>query len=369
VNVLLWSLSFAPKVGGLESAAYLIARELVALGHQIIVVTATEAGGTSDRRASFRVCRNPGKRMLMRLGRWSDVILHNHLNLLPCWPLLLVRRPWVVTYQSWPADGGRMQSPKRWVKRLLLARTATVSISLAVADRYNRPSVTIGNPYDETIFKRDDTVTRDEDLIFVGRLVSDKGAADAVRALALLQGRGLYPSLSIVGEGPERPELEALAEQSGTVNQVTFHGTKIKRELAALINRHRIMVVPSRWEEPFGIVALEGIACGCVPVVSSGGGLPEAAGPCGPAFQNGNAGALANALETLMRDPLRVAQYRAAAEPHLAKFSSAAVARRYSAVLTTAARRSGLSSVSAKTIPIVRKHEDRWGGDCDTFRT
>ena len=47
------------------------------------------------------------------------------------------------------------------------------------------------------------------------------------------------------------------------------------------LNRHEIMVVPSRWNELFGVVALEGMACGCAMLVSDGGGLPDAVGYAG----------------------------------------------------------------------------------------
>ena len=65
---------------------------------------------------------------------------------------------------------------------------------------------------------------------------------------------------------------------------VSFVGPKSGDGLAEILNQHQILVVPSRWAEPFGIVAVEGIACGCVVVGSVAGGLPEAIGGCGVNF-------------------------------------------------------------------------------------
>ena len=96
--------------------------------------------------------------------------------------------------------------------------------------------------------------------------------------------------------------------------------------MAELLNRHRILVVPSRWAEPFGIVALEGIACGCVVVGSENGGLKEAIGPCGITFENGNVRALADQLKRLLNEPEAQASFRQHAVEHLAKFQSDAVA-------------------------------------------
>jgi glycogen synthase len=329
MKILLWSVSFEPAVGGLETAACLLAREFVRLGHEVTVVTMTDASGIDDARYPFKVCRKPPARLLLKLGRWSDIIFHNHVNLYYTWPLLLVGRPWVVTCQSVSPKGGWLQCLKLWLKGVLLSRAKIIAISDAVAISYDAASTTISNPYDDTIFTSGGEAGRSRDLVFAGRLVSDKGAGDALRALAILRARGMHPNLSIAGDGPEKRVLHALARQLCIEGQVIFYGSKKPGELAALFNCHKIIVVPSRWEEPFGIVALEGIACGCVAVASCGGGLPEAIGPCGITFPNGDSEALADCLQPLLQDPARLQSYRALAEAHLAKFTPRAVAQRY----------------------------------------
>ena len=98
-------------------------------------------------------------------------------------------------------------------------------------------------------------------------------------------------------------------------------------ELAALLNRHQVLVVPSRWAEPFGIVALEGLACGCFVIGSEGGGLKEAIGPGGITFVNGDASALAGALQKALVNRLPVD--RPAVAAHLARHRPSAVAAGY----------------------------------------
>ena len=100
---------------------------------------------------------------------------------------------------------------------------------------------------------------------------------------------------------------------------------------------HRILVVPSRWREPFGLVALEGIACGCVAVVSADGGLIDAAGPCGRSVPNGDVPALARCLRELLTEPTQIAYLRAGADVHLARHASSAVAQRYLEIIADAA--------------------------------
>jgi glycosyltransferase involved in cell wall biosynthesis len=133
--------------------------------------------------------------------------------------------------------------------------------------------------------------------------------------------------------------MQDLVCASGAGSQVVFLGAKTGRELAAQLNEHQILVVPSRWNEPFGIVALEGIACGCVVVGSSGGGLKQAIGPCGLTFPNGNAAALAEVLASLLRHPETRQPYTAKAEAHLQGHRRAVVAHAYLEVLQAATQR------------------------------
>jgi glycogen(starch) synthase len=98
-------------------------------------------------------------------------------------------------------------------------------------------------------------------------------------------------------------------------------------------------LVPSVWHEPFGIVALEGIACGCAVVGTAGGGLPDAIGPCGVTVPNGDAAALAEAIAALLDDPDRIAAYRAAAPAHLARHRPRRVAEEYLRVMEQVVRR------------------------------
>jgi len=202
-----------------------------------------------------------------------------------------------------------------------------------VADRLSAHSFVIGNPYDDAIFHSMPEVARDRTIIFVGRLVSDKGVDFLLQALDLLKRDGMSPDLTVVGSGPEESNLRKLVAALGLDRQVTSVGQKSGTELARILNRHLILAVPSRWAEPFGVVALEGIACGCVVVGSENGGLREAIGPCGLTFENGNAAALAAQLKRLINEPETRTKFSRAAAEHLANFRSDAVADAYLGVM------------------------------------
>jgi glycosyltransferase involved in cell wall biosynthesis len=162
-------------------------------------------------------------------------------------------------------------------------------------------------------------------------LVSDKGAGMLLDALRLMN-RQLQ--LTIVGDGPERPALEKQVIDLQLQAQVKFPGSRQGEELADLLRQHEILVVPSLWQEPFGIVALEGIACGCVVIGSAGGGLSEAIGPCGVTFPNGDARALADAIARLLDDSAERHRLRQNASAHLARFTPRWVAAVYLETMT-----------------------------------
>lgn len=328
MKILFYSPAFLPNLGGLELLVGELAARFQRAGHEVAVVTTTPGDGRDS--FPFRVVRRPSTRELLRWTRWCDVYHQANVSLRGLWPLLLVRRPWVVSHHSWYCrTDGRIAWPDRLKRYLLRFAAASISVSRAVADDLGTPSSVIPNPYRDDLFRRLPGVGRAGDLVFVGRLVSDKGVDVLLDALALLAAEGLRPGLTVVGAGPERTRLEEQARRLGIEGQVDFLGTRTGEDLVKILNRHRILVVPSRYDEPFGIVALEGIACGCVAVGSAGGGLKDAIGPCGETFRNGDAADLARILDRLLRHPETHEGYLRHAETHLAVHTAERAAAAY----------------------------------------
>lgn len=329
MKILISSHFFAPSVGGIELVSGILADEFHRLGHEIRVITRTP-DPENKARLPFPVFRQPGRSGIKAQIRWCDVYLQSNISLATLWPALLSRKPVLVVHHTWIS---RVDGRIGWQDRLKLFATRLVrrnlAVSTALAATIPVRCGVVANPYRDDVFTEDSLAVRDRDLVFVGRLVSDKGCSILLEALARLAAEAIRPSLTVVGSGPELENLQAQAMSSGLAGQVVFAGQKTGPELAALLNRHRILVVPSLWKEPFGIVALEGIACGCAAVGSSGGGLPDAIGPCGVTFPNGDHRVLAERLRELLADPGCLASYRVAAPGHLAKHTRVAVADAY----------------------------------------
>jgi glycosyltransferase involved in cell wall biosynthesis len=328
---LLGSHHFFPSTGGIETASNLLAREFVALGHEVRVVTQTEGSGDFP----FPVIRRPGAFEVLRLVRWCEIFLQNNISLRTLWPLLFVRRPLLIAHQTWITHADGSTGWQHCLKRFVLRYATSLAISRAVAAQLPGPSIQVGNPYDDEVFKYVPTEPRTKELIFVGRLVSDKGANLLLEAMALLDSK---PRLTIAGDGPERSRLEKQVAELRLQARTDFIGAQTSEQLASLLRQHQILVVPSRWREPFGIVALEGIACGCLVVGSAEGGLAEAIGPCGVTFPNGDARALASALAKLLENSAECDRLRRNAAAHLARFTPRYVAGLYLDAMKSASR-------------------------------
>ena len=316
-------------MGGIEQVGGIVASELHARGHEVRVITQTPDPEAAAR-LPFPVFRQPGRGEIKAQIRWCEVYLQGNISLATLWPALLSRKPVLVVHHTWIS---RVDGRIGWQDRLKLFATRLVrrnlAVSTALAATIPVRCGVVANPYRDDVFTEDSAAVRDRDLVFVGRLVSDKGCSILLEALARLAADAIRPALTVVGSGPELEDLKAQAMSSGLAGQVVFAGQKTGPELAALLNRHRILVVPSLWKEPFGIVALEGIACGCVVVGSSGGGLPDAIGPCGETFPNGDASALAETLRALLASPERISRLCNGAPAHLSRHTRSAVADAY----------------------------------------
>jgi glycosyltransferase involved in cell wall biosynthesis len=128
-----------------------------------------------------------------------------------------------------------------------------------------------------------------------------------------------------------------LAGESGV--DVRLTGPLSGEELVRELNRHEILAVPSLWAEPFGNVALEGLACGCVVVGSNDGGLPDAIGPAGLLFERGNVADLATQLRRLLTDSRLRQSLREKAPVHLEARREEVVCSEYLRILERVAQR------------------------------
>ncbi len=130
------------------------------------------------------------------------------------------------------------------------------------------------------------------DLLYVGQLIRGKGVHLLLTAMARMR---TPRTLDIVGTGNMEAKLRAQAARLGLDDRVRFHGFQPNPQEWML--RAACVVVPSFWQEPYGLVAAEAVALGCKVVAFAVGGLPEACGGKATLVPPGNITALAAALE------------------------------------------------------------------------
>lgn len=327
MKILIYSPAFYPSIGGLETVISNLAHEFLTHNCQVKVVSQTPAIDTKD--FPFEVIRRPSANQLLELTRWCDLYFQACVSLKGLWPLLFVRKPLVVTHQTWYFNPKGRWIWQAWLKHFVSRFATNIAPSYAIANQLPSPVKVIPNSYQDDIFYLRPEISRNKQLVFLGRLVSDKGADLLLDALAYLKKGGLQPTLTIIGQGTEETRLRQQLEDLNLVSQVNFVGVKQNQALAELLNEHQILVVPSRWQEPFGIVALEGIACGCVVVGSEQGGLKDAIGPCGITFPNGDVENLSQKIADLLNNYHKFLAYKASAKTHLPKHTKAEVAKAY----------------------------------------
>ena len=337
---------FYPNIGGIETVAELLTREWHRAGVELTVVSDVNCSTRQRGDYPFPVHYRPHPRQWLSLMHWSELLVHMNISLKALWPWIIVKRPLVaVNHAYYHSDRDGHRDWRERLKLRAMSWATNIAVSQAVAQQLPEPCVVIKNPADTAGFRSSAAEPRLRELAFLGRLVSDKGCDLLLHALDLLVPRGLKPRLTIIGEGPERTALEQLTVLLNLQDQVEFTGAPANAQVARLLTRHEILVVPSVWQESFGVVALEGAAAGCVVLGSDGGGLPEAIGPAGITFRRGDVGDLAEKLEYLLRHCEDWQRYRDAADAHLVQHQPEQVARRYLEVFerTLAANRQKLS--------------------------
>jgi len=189
----------------------------------------------------------------------------------------------------------------------------------------------LGSNFVEDPGPRSTTPSTSGDVLFVGRLSSEKGAHVLLDAWRTAAPRGLH--LDVIGDGPDRVRLEQDAPPG-----VAFLGRRPAAEVMSRLLRARALVIPSVWYEGQPVTALEGLAAG-VPLVLSGiGGLPEVLGgrDAGWVSAPNRSDALARSLELLADDTVVDDRGAHARERYLEAFTPPAAVARLEAVYAAA---------------------------------
>ena len=181
------------------------------------------------------------------------------------------------------------------------------------------------------------------DLVFVGRLIEEKGAHILIEAMTREPLGRLMAGCVIVGQGPEEGRLRAMASRLGLTERVRFISRLEQAELNGLMASARVLVLPSS-REGFGMVVIEAMALGTPVVVTTS---PQSAAP--DLVSHGTDGlvaertpeAVARAVETILTSPALRARMGEAARKKAALYDWNAITDRMEGVYVEAIRTHG----------------------------
>ena len=271
----------------------------------------------------------------------ARIEVHNR----PAVALALARRfPAVPVSLHLHNDPLAMRGTTRSGARARLARRiAVAAVSSHLADRWCTggraipPPEILPNALDLSALPASlDPAMRERLILFAGRIVADKGAdlfvdavggvlADAPSWRAAMIGADRFSA-----DSPETPFLASLRPRAATA-AIALEGYRPHAAVLDAMARAAIVVVPSRWEEPFGLVALEAMANGAALVATRRGGLPEVVGDAALLVPHDDAEALADAVRSLVVDPDRRAALAARGRARAALFDAPAARARLNA--------------------------------------
>jgi glycogen synthase len=355
IKLLMYSHDWFPLLGGVQTVTLSLAEGLVQWGQthagesfELIFATQTMRDGMDDAKLPFKVVRRPSAKELFGLLRWADVVDLAGPTVLPLALTWMLKKPTVLEhhgYQSVCPNGllvyepthtvcpghfmasryhkcvqcnkkemglvGSIRSlgltfPRRWLAKRV---TTNVGVSPYVAQRIDLPrTIAIWNGVSATpVPEYGGEAEFDGRCVcfgYLGRLVTEKGLPVLLRASRDLAAKGYSFRLRIVGDGPERANLEKMAQEYGLADRTEFVGSVPATAIKETLNGVSVIVMPSVWEDVAPLVAMEQLMEGRLLVASDIGGLGQIAADGGLLFPAGDADALSKLMLQILTDPV-----------------------------------------------------------------
>lgn len=321
--------------GGIQTAVWALARTLAEMGHEVTVYggegpirpegdaanliqirtfpfTKRERFpnlGTRFRKLAERISFARQAKRAVIGGEYDWVVLTKPFDFF--WPRLMPSDS--KTRFAFMSGGTDFFRGDRWLSKNIEAFVACSHFNAQQNySRFKRPVKVMFNGVDTEAFQpgcrdialRESLGFSEKDIVFVfaGRVVGLKGVAIPVKALAhpVLADKPI--KLLVIGDGDAVPDLRALANKLGVIDQVVFHPGLPHHVLPKYYASADVGMFPSLGEEAFGIAVAEAMACGLPVVASHSGGMPEVVGnegSCGQLFALGDVDACAEAMAML----------------------------------------------------------------------
>jgi glycosyltransferase involved in cell wall biosynthesis len=281
----------------------------------------------------------------LRRARPDMIEVHNRPEIALALSWLFPRTPVGLLLNNDPTDMRAARSPAaraRLLRRLRLVMTSSNYLRLRFMEGIDSASGREGRLV-RVLYNCIDldavppAVRRDKVILFAGRVVPDKAPDVFIQACAL--ALPLLPDwrAEVIGadgmganvrETAYVRQIRVQAEAAG----VAMSGYRDHSGVLEAMTRAAIVIVPSRWNEPFGLTALEANACGAPLIVSPRGGLPEVAGDAAVYANPDRPEDIAAAILALAADPARREALSVAGRERARQFDTKVAAARLAAL-------------------------------------
>ncbi len=309
-----------PYRGGIEHRVHHIAKRL-AEKHEVIILTGLLPNTSStEEMDGYTVRRLPSKQaniynppyiktpgLLNALQKLQPDVVDFHYRWAPTYNKAARHYPGkkVFTYHNTYGEGvGLTKIPSIindffWSKRLkqfqkIVCVSEFVRQDLIAREFSPEQLVTVPNGID---MPPEMTISDDNFILFVGRLVGTKGLPYLIRAM-----KNVDCKLIICGGGPDKDKLQRLTGKLALKNKVQFPGRVSEQEKHKLFSSCSLFVLPSIYES-FGIAAAEAMSYGKPVIASNVGGLPEVVNGGGLLANAKDSGDLAKQINSLLKNP------------------------------------------------------------------
>jgi glycogen(starch) synthase len=337
VRLLFWSEFFWPYIGGAEVWGPRLAVALRERGYEILVVTShdylelpdkSEHEGLRVHRFPFRAALqrknieqviNARRRLVdLKLNFSPDLVhIHNigpsavfHLHTIDSAPapFSVTMRQQIMPGQTAGRDSiqGQILRAADWV---VGCSAATLEQGRQWAPEIIPRSSVIFNAPDAPSLPPAPLPVEHPRVLYLGRLIPQKGVDVALRAFASVVEHFPRARLIIAGEGVERQSLEQQVVALGLTDVVEFLGWVAPEAVPAIMNSATVVIIPS-WREGLPWVAMEAAQMARPIVATSVGGLPDVIQDqnTGLLVEPGNSGAIRDAILSLLNDPEKARQ-------------------------------------------------------------